>query len=303
VCELLPVFTRKPLFGYKIAAAGMFGVAILSFFVWQHHLFDSGMDPDMRPLFMLTTELISIPTGFIFLVALGTFWKAKIRLTVPMLFAIAFFINFLFGGISGVLLSDVPADTTAHGSFFVMAHFHYTIMGGLIFAFFGGIYYWLPKVMGITMNEKLGKLHFWTMFIAFNCTFMPLFAVGMLGQPRRVWEYAANLQTLNDWVSISAFCLGGSMCIFIFNFAWSTVIWRKKAPQNPWNARGLEWQVSSPPPYDNFENIPVVLAGPYEYGDPHALPVADLHPPAGVIAGALTEVGVGAVAGTSGTEA
>ena len=233
VCELLPVFTRKPLFGYKIAAAGLFGVAILSFFVWQHHLFDSGMDPDMRPLFMLTTELISIPTGLIFLVALGTFWQAKLRLTVPMLFAIAFFFNFLFGGISGVFLSDVPADTTAHGSFFVMAHFHYTIMGGLIFAFFGGIYYWLPKVLGITMNERLGKIHFWTMFIAFNSTFMPLFAVGLLGQPRRVWEYAANLQTLNDWVSISAFCLGGSMCIFIFNFVMSTVIWRQAGAAEP----------------------------------------------------------------------
>jgi cytochrome c oxidase subunit I len=291
VCELLPVFTRKPLFGYKIAAAGLFGVAILSFFVWQHHLFDSGMDPDMRPLFMLTTELISIPTGLIFLVALGTFWQAKLRLTVPMLFAIAFFFNFLFGGISGVFLSDVPADTTAHGSFFVMAHFHYTIMGGLIFAFFGGIYYWLPKVMGYTMNERLGKIHFWTMFVAFNSTFMPLFAVGLLGQPRRVWEYAANLQTLNDWVSISAFCLGGSMCIFIYNFVMSTVIWRHRAPQNPWQARGLEWQIPSPPPVDNFERIPVVLAGPYEYGDPGALPVADLHPPAGVIAGALVRTG------------
>ena len=241
----------------------------------------------MRPLFMLTTELISIPTGFIFLVALGTFWKAKIRLTVPMLFAMAFFVNFLFGGISGVFLSDVPADTTAHGSFFVMAHFHYTIMGGLIFAFFGGIYYWLPKVMGITLNQRLGKIHFWTMFITFNSTFMPLFAVGMLGQPRRVFEYARNLETLNDWVSISAFCLGVSMLIFIFNFVMSTVVWRKRAPQNPWQARGLEWQIPSPPPPDNFAHIPVVLAGPYEYGDPDALPVADLNPPAGVIAGAL----------------
>src|SRR5580692_4826718 len=210
VLEIISVFCRKPLFGYKVAAAGMIGVTLLSFFVWQHHLFDSGINPDMRPLFMLTTELISIPTGFIYLVALGTFWKAKIRFAVPMLFAIAFFVNFLFGGISGVLLSDVPADTTAHGSFFVMAHFHYTIMGGLIFAFFGGIYYWLPKVMGITMNQRLGKIHFWTMFITFNSTFAPLFAVGLLGQPRRVWEYAASLQTLNDWVSISAFCLGGS---------------------------------------------------------------------------------------------
>jgi cytochrome c oxidase subunit 1 len=287
VSEIIPVFCRKPLFGYKIAAAGMLGVAILSFFVWQHHLFDSGMDPDMRPLFMLTTELISIPTGFIYLVAMGTFWKAKIRLTVPMLFAMGMYVNFLFGGISGVFLSDVPADTTSHGSFFVMAHFHYTIMGGLIFAFMGGIYYWLPKMLGIRLNERLGKLHFWTMFIFFNSTFMPLFAAGELGQPRRVFEYARNLETLNDWVSISAFLLGVSMLIFLFNFVMSTLFWRQREVGNPWRARGLEWQVSSPPPPNNFQHIPVVLSGPYEYGDPKALPVADLNPPAGVISGAL----------------
>src|SRR5579875_3928616 len=193
------------------------GFGIVSFFVWQHHLFDSGINPDMRPLFMLTTELISIPTGFIYLVALGTFWKAKLRLTSPMLFAMGMYVNFLFGGISGVFLSDVPADTTAHGSFFVMAHFHYTIMGGLLFACFGGVYYWLPKIMGIKLNDRLGKIHFCTMFIAFNSTFKPLFAGGMMGQPRRVFEYARNLQTLNDWVSISAFCLGGPLLIFVFN--------------------------------------------------------------------------------------
>jgi cytochrome c oxidase subunit 1 len=287
VSEIIPVFCRKPLFGYKIAAAGMLGVAILSFFVWQHHLFDSGMDPDMRPLFMLTTELISIPTGFIYLVAMGTFWKAKIRLTVPMLFALAMYFNFLIGGISGVVLSDVPADTTSHGSFFVMAHFHYTIMGGLIFAFMGGIYYWLPKMMGIRLNERLGKLHFWTMFIFFNSTFLPLFAAGEAGQPRRVFEYARNLETLNDWVSISAFLLGVSFLIFVINFVMSTLFWREREVGNPWRARGLEWQVSSPPPPNNFQHVPVVLSGPYEYGDPKALPVADLNPPAGVISGAL----------------
>src|SRR6201986_1050966 len=218
VCEILPVFCRKPLFGYRVAAAGMVGVTLLSFFVWQHHLFDSGINPDMRPVFMLTTELISIPTGFIFLVAIGTFWKAKIRFTVPMLFALGFFFNFLIGGISGVFLSDVPADTTEHGTFFVMAHFHYRIMGGLIFAFMAGIYNWIPKMTGIMLNETLGKIHFWTMFIFFNSTFLPLFALGILGMPRRVFEYARNLETLNDWVSISAFCLGGSIRIFLINF-------------------------------------------------------------------------------------
>ena len=288
VCELLPVFTRKPLFGYKVAAAGMIGVTLLSFFVWQHHLFDSGINPDMRPLFMLTTELISIPTGFIFLVGMGTLWKAKIRLTVPMLFCLAFFFNFLIGGISGVFLSDVPADTTEHGSFFVMAHFHYTIMGGLIFALMGGIYYWLPKMMGVKLNQTLGKWHFWTMFIFFNSTFLPLFAVGMAGQPRRVFEYARNLETLNDWVSISAFLLGVSILIFVINFVWSTLFARVREEGNPWNSRGLEWQVPSPPPPGNFTRVPVVLSGPYEYGDKNAEPVADLSPPPGVLAATFT---------------
>ena len=292
VSEILPVFARKPLFGYKVSAAGMFGVALLSFFVWQHHLFDSGINPDMRPLYMLTTELISIPTGFIYLVALGTLWKARIRFSVPMLFALGMYFNFLIGGISGVFLSDVPADTTEHGSFFVMAHFHYTIMGGLIFAFFAGLYYWLPKMLGYEMNKTLGKIHFWTMFIFFNSTFLPLFALGMLGMPRRVFEYARNLETLNDWVSISSFLLGGSILIFLINFIWSVGFARVKAAANPWNARGLEWQVSSPPPPQNFAHIPVVLSGPYEYGVKDAPPVADLNPPVGVVSAAYAGAGL-----------
>jgi cytochrome c oxidase subunit I len=290
VTEIITTFCRKPLFGYKVGAAGMFGVGILSFFVWQHHLFDSGINPDMRPLFMLTTELISIPTGFIFLVAMGTFWKAKIRFTVPMLFALAFYFNFLIGGVSGVFLSDVPADTTEHGSFFVMAHFHYTIMGGLIFAFMAGLYYWLPKMMGITLNEKLGKLHFWTMFIFFNSTFLPLFALGMMGMPRRVFTYAQNLQPLNVWVSISAYLLGVSMLIFLINVIMSTVFWRERTTANPWRSRGLEWQLPSPPPPQNFERIPVVLSGPYEYGVKDAPPVADLNPPVGVVTASYAPV-------------
>ena len=290
VCEILPVFCRKPLFGYRVAAAGMVGVTLLSFFVWQHHLFVSGINPDMRPVFMLTTELISIPTGFIFLVALGTFWKAKIRFTVPMLFALGFYFNFLIGGISGVFLSDVPADTTEHGTFFVMAHFHYTIMGGLIFAFFGGLYYWLPKIMGIRLNLTLGKIHFWTMFVFFNSTFLPLFAVGMAGQPRRVYTYARSLETLNDWVSISSFLLGVSILIFVANFVYSTVIVRVREEGNPWRSRGLEWQVASPPPPGNFTRVPVVLSGPYEYGMKDAPPVADLDPPLGVLSSADASV-------------
>ena len=153
VLELLPVFARKPLWGYRLAVAGMLGVGLLSFFVWQHHLFVSGINADLRPFYMLSTELISLPTGFTFLCAMGTLWRGRIRFTVPMLFCLGWCFNFLIGGISGVFLSDVPSDVTTHGSFFSMAHFHYTIMGGLVFTFFAAIYYWVPKMTGIHVQR------------------------------------------------------------------------------------------------------------------------------------------------------
>jgi cytochrome c oxidase subunit 1 len=279
VLEILPVFARKPLWGYRLAVAGMLGVAFLSFFVWQHHLFVSGINSSLRPFYMLTTELISIPTGFIFLNAMGTIWLARMRYTVPMLFSLAFFFNFLIGGLSGIFLSDVPSDVTTHGSFFTMAHFHYTIMGGLVFAFFAGIYYWLPKMTGVELNETLGKIHFWTAFVFFNSTFLPLFAVGMLGMPRRTATYAQHLQFLNDWVSVSAFLLGGSMLVFIGNFVYSLLVARVPAAANPWMARSLEWQLPTPVPVWNFDRPVRILSGPYDYGDPAAPPVMELGPP------------------------
>jgi cytochrome c oxidase subunit 1 len=279
VLEILPVFARKPLWGQRLAVGGMLGVALLSFMVWQHHLFVSGINSSLRPFYMFTTELISVPTGVIFLVGLGTLWRAKIRYAVPMLFALAFFFNFLIGGLSGVYLSDVPSDVSLHGSFFVLAHFHYTIMGGLVFGFFAGLYYWLPKMTGIQLNETLGKIHFWGTFIFFNSTFLPLFAVGMLGMPRRAATYAPHLQFLNDWVSVSAFLLGASMLVFLANFVYSLLIARIPAPSNPWMARSLEWQLPSPVPVWNFDRPVRILAGPYEYGDPSALPVMEMGDP------------------------
>jgi cytochrome c oxidase subunit I len=172
----------------------------------------------------------------------------------------------------------VPSDGIAHGSFFVMAHFHYTIMGGYIFAFFAGVYYWLPKMIGRRLNDRLGKIHFWVMFIAFNSTFLPLFAIGELGMPRRVFEYAQRLQTLNDWVSISAFVIGLSLLIFLYNFIKSTIIDdRVTLEQNPWESRGLEWTVPYPAPVDNFASTPIVVSGPYEYGS-DAGPMAIVNP-------------------------
>jgi Heme/copper-type cytochrome/quinol oxidases, subunit 1 len=276
VLEILPVFSRKPLWGYRLAVSGMLGVALLSFFVWQHHLFVSGMNAGLRPFYMLTTELISIPTGLIFLNAMGTLWRGRIRYTVPMLFSLAFFFNFLIGGLSGVFLSDVPSDVTTHGSYFVMAHFHYTIMGGLVFAFFAATYYWLPKMTGISFNERLAKIHFWTMFVFFNLTFFPLFAAGFLGMPRRVSTYAPSLQTLNDFVSVASFLLFGSMLLFVYNLIQSLVFRRVTAPQNPWHARTLEWLLPSPVPLHNFDRIPEIIGEPYDYGVPGAPPVAVL---------------------------
>jgi cytochrome c oxidase subunit I len=272
VLELLPVFARKPLWGYRLAVAGMLGVTLLSFTVWQHHLFVSGLNASLRPFYMFSTELISIPTGFIFVCAMGTLWRGKIRYDVPMLFCLAWVFNFFIGGLSGVFLSDVPSDVTTHGSFFSMAHFHYTIMGGLIFTFFAAIYYWLPKMTGVQLNQTLGKIHFWIMFIAFNSTFFPLFAVGFLGQPRRVVTYPGHLQFLNDWVSVSAFVLGASMLVFLANLIWSLVFARVPAESNPWHSRSLEWQVPTPVPSYDFEHIPVIETDPYPYGEPVPTP-------------------------------
>jgi cytochrome c oxidase subunit 1 len=281
VLELLPVFARKPLWGYRLAVAGLLGVTLLSWMVWQHHLFVSGINGDLRPFYMLSTELISIPTGFTFICGMMTLWRGHIRFTVPMLFCLAWFFNFLLGGLSGVFLSDVPSDITTHGSFFSMAHFHYTIMGGLVFTFFAAIYYWVPKMTGYMLNERLGKIHFWTMFLFFNSTFAPLFAVGFLDQPRRVNVYAHNLQFVNDWVSVSAFLLGCSLLLFLYNLVYSVAFARVPAPANPWASRSIEFELPSPVPVHNFDRIPVFSSDPYGYGEP-PVPVAA---PAGAPAG------------------
>jgi cytochrome c oxidase subunit 1 len=270
VLELLPVFSRKPLWGYRMAVAGLLGVTLLSWLVWQHHLFVSGINSDLRPFYMFSTELISLPTGLTFLCGLMTLWRGSLRFTVPMLFCLAWFFNFLIGGLSGIFLSDTPSDVTTHGSFFSMAHFHYTIMGGLVFTFFAAIYYWVPKMTGFQLNERLGKIHFWSMFLAFNSTFGPLFAAGFLDDPRRVVTYSPSLQVINDWVSASAFVLGLSMLVFLANFIWSLVFARVPAEANPWDARTLEWQLPSPVPVHNFDRIPVISGDPYDYGRPPA---------------------------------
>ena len=267
VMELIPHFARKPLWGYRTAVVGLLGVTLLSWFVWQHHLFVSGIAPALRPFYMLSTEMISIPTGIVFLVAFGTLWRARIALTVPMLFCLGFLFNFLIGGISGVFLSDVPSDVTLHGSYFSMAHFHYTIVGGEIFAIVGATYYWFPKMTGRMLSQTLGRIQFWWMMIAFNLAFMPLFAVGLLDMPRRVSTYAPSLQGLNDWVTIWAYVLFASMLFFAFIVILGWFFNPAVAPADPWLARSIEWQLPTPLPRRNFERIPTFTRPPYDYGE------------------------------------
>jgi cytochrome c oxidase subunit I len=273
--EILPVFARKPLFGYRLAVAGILGVSLLSWFVWNHHIFTSGIAPGLRPFFMTATELISIPTSVIFLNVLGTVWKSDLRLKLPVLFVFAMMFNFLIGGLTGVFLSDVPLDTTLHDSFFVVSHFHYTIVGGEIFALYAASYFWFPKITGKMLNERIGKWHFWTAFIFFNTTFLPMFAAGYLDQVRRSPVYAADLHGLNIWISVNGFLFGLSNLIWLGNMVYSWVFVKEKAPVNPWESRTLEWQLPTPIPADNFDRIPTIVSGPYDYGDPAAPPVAE----------------------------
>jgi cytochrome c oxidase subunit 1 len=266
VLELVTHFSRKPLFAYKWAVGGMIGIALMSCLVWAHHMFTSGMPDVLRKPFLASTELISIPTGLIFLSALGTIWQGRLRLQVPMLFALGMLFNFLFGGITGVFLADVPVDIQLQDTYFVVAHFHYVIVGGGIFGLFAAIYYWFPKMTGKQMNETLGKVHFWWMFIGFNLTFFPMFWLGLNGMNRRIADYVPSLGGTNRIVSFAGLLLGASFVVFLYN--WIHAWWRgPEAGANPWGATTLEWQIPSPPPHENFEEIPLVTGDPYGYGD------------------------------------
>lgn len=268
VMDALSVFSRKPLFGYKSALLGMYGVVVCSFLVWAHHEFVSGWLPELRGFYMATTELISIPTGLIFLVALGTIWRGKVWLTLPSAYAFAFIWNFLIGGITGVYLSDVPADVQLHGGMFVTAHFHFTIMGGAVFGFLGALYYWFPKMTGKFLDNGMGWISFWGITIFFNATFLSMFVVGLQGMPRRVADYSPIFATWNFITSISAFLLGASFILFFYNVIYSWIAGKRVTEENPWGAKSLEWMLPSPPPLEDFEEIPVVREGPYDYAGP-----------------------------------
>ena len=263
--EVLPTFARKPVFAYKWAAGGFLGILGLSGLVWAHHMFTSGMSNFLHIPFLVLTEMISIPTGLIFLSALGTIWMGKLWFRPPMLFALAQEFLFLIGGITGIFLADVPTDVQLQDTYFVVAHFHYTIVGGEIFAMMAAIYYWYPKITGRMYNETLAKVHFWMMFLGFNSTFIPMFWAGLQGMNRRIATYEGYLQNINVVISIAAFVLGSSFIVFTYNMLAS--LWRgERAPANPWQSRAIEWQTTSPPPVENFPSPPVITGNPYDYG-------------------------------------
>lgn len=263
--EILAHMSRKPLFAYRWVSGAMVGIVLLSGIVWAHHMFTSGMAPYLHAPFLVLTELISIPTGFIFLSALGTIWAGKMWLQTPMLFALAFIFNFLIGGVTGIFLADVPSDVHLQDTYFIVAHFHYTIVGGEIFALFAAIYFWFPKFTGRQYSETLGKVHFWLMFVGFQLTFIPMFRVGIQGMNRRISDFPAEYNGYNTFISYAAAIIGISFIFFVWNMvaAW---FGGRVAVANPWRARTLEWQVASPPPEHNFDEIPVITDGPYGYG-------------------------------------
>ena len=232
-------------------------------------MFVAGMAPWLRVPMMVTTLLIAVPTGIKIFSWIATLWNGKIHFTTPMLWAVGFIAMFTIGGLSGVYLGSVPIDIHANQTYFIVAHIHYVLFGGSIFTVFAGIYYWFPKMTGRMYNERLGKLHFWLTFITFNLTFFPMHYIGLQGMPRRVADYAKHFADLNLFISIASFGLGASTLVFLYNMIRS---WRYGA--RPARTRGasltLEWQVSSPPPIFNFDEIPQVVGGPYEYGVPGA---------------------------------
>lgn len=272
VSEILPVFARKPIYGYKAMVYAMAAIGFLGFIVWGHHMFVSGMSPWLSFAFSMTTMLIAVPSAIKTFNWLGTIHGGSIHFNTPMCFALAFVSLFVVGGLSGIFLASTPVDVFLHHTYFVVAHIHYVLFGGSLFAFFAATYFWFPKMFGRKMNETLGMIHFGLTFLFFNITFFPMHNLGLAGMMRRiadptVYDHLRSVQPINELVTLAAFGLGIVQFIFVWNLFYS-MFRGEKAGKNPWRATTLEWTVPSPPGHGNFEKTPVVYHGPYEYSVP-----------------------------------
>ncbi len=273
--DVLSVFARKPIFGYRAMTYSMIGIAFLSWIVWGHHMFQSGMNPALGTGFMLSTMVIAVPSAIKTFNWLGTLWGGSIRFTTPMLHALAFVSLFVIGGLSGIFLASTPVDMFVHDTYFVVAHIHYVLFGGSLFGVFAAISYWFPKLFGRMMNETLGKIHWALTFVTFNATFFPMHILGVGGHMRRIYNplqytFLRPLQPIHVFITLSAFGLAIAQIPFVANFLWSLFA-GPKAERNPWHANTLEWQAPSPPPHGNWgPMLPTVYRGPYEYSAPDA---------------------------------
>ncbi|MDQ6849129.1 MAG: cytochrome c oxidase subunit I [Actinomycetota bacterium] len=274
VTEVIPVFSRKPLFGYKGIVFATLSIAALSLTVWAHHMFTTGAV--LLPFFSLMTLLIAVPTGIKFFNWIGSMWRGAVTFETPMIFSIGFLVTFLFGGLTGVLLASPPLDFHVSDSYFVVAHFHYVLFGTIVFAVYSGIYFWFPKFIGRYLDEKLGKLHFWMTFIGFHMTFLVQHWLGAEGMPRRIPDYLPTdgFTALNTFSTIGSFVLGASFLPFAYNLYRSYRFGEIVTSDDPWgHGNSLEWATSSPPPRHNFTSIPRIRSErpAFEYHYPHLL--------------------------------
>ena len=261
VSEVLPTFSRKPLFGYAVVVLSGVAIGFMGWGVWSHHMFTVGLGSIANAAFAISTMAIAIPTGVKIFNWIATLWGGSIRITTPLLFAVGFVAMFIIGGLSGVMHASPPSDAQQQDTYFIVAHFHYVLFGGSIFAIFAGIYYWWPKITGRLLNETIGKIHFWLMFIGFNITFFPMHFLGMDGMPRRVVTYESGMQwdLWNGVATVGAFILAFSILIFLHN-VFHSMRKGERASNDPWDGRTLEWSIPSPPPHYNFEEIPTVYS-------------------------------------------
>ena len=262
--EIAAVMARKPVFSYRTAVGAIAALSGLSALVWAHHMFTSGWAPTLGGPFMLTTELISIPTGVFFLVMIGTLWRGHIWMKLPTVWMFGFMANFVIGGVTGIYLSDIPLDDQLHGTMFVTAHFHYIFVGSVLFGAIAALAFWFPKVTGRFLSESLGRVSFWLVFIGVQITFLAMFISGLKGMPRRVASYSLLFEHTNFASTIGAYIIMSGMIVLLVAIITS---WNKGEPAgpNPWGANSLEWMVPTPVPLENFEVLPVVTEDPYNF--------------------------------------